>query len=283
MVIRILAGQVIGFAAMADLSLMGMLLFPEKPNAIPCRSIFETENLESVQSLRLLVFVTMVKQISQRKLINIIMCGRGTPHGQKQDDPEPPVQISIESESHLTGLEDELKSYEDHLKSLFSSQKKCAEVDENGPFLNTKSQPTNEKVNGVSKDKPAKYKKVYSRRNLKVSQKDAGKKYRSKRVFRSMKLKDVIPMGDLKKKKKAKETSKSSSLPSRSELGVSDSESNLKRLRWGERVEDVALESDDSSKEVSEEVNQTMAVGNSIGFSMKEATKECKEKLDKGD
>ncbi|GKG43651.1 hypothetical protein Tco_0482744, partial [Tanacetum coccineum] len=43
------------------------------------------------------------------------------------------------------------------------------------------------------------------------------------------------------------------------------------------KLPDAALESDDSSKEVSEDVNQTMAVGNSIGFSMKEATKEVRE------
>lgn len=92
-------------------------------------------------------------------------------------------------------------------------------------------------------------------------------------------LKDVIQsMGDLKKKK-VNETSKGSRMPSRSELGVSDSKSNLKRIHLRNRnLPLVAEDYDDSgSKEVSEEVNQTLAVGNSIGFSMKDASKEVRE------
>lgn len=58
--------------------------------------------------------------------------------------------------------------------------------DDNGLFMGTESLPINEKVNGSNKEKPTKYKKVYSRCcNLKVFQKDAGKKFRTKRCFRS--------------------------------------------------------------------------------------------------
>ncbi|PWA85175.1 RNA-directed DNA polymerase, eukaryota [Artemisia annua] len=115
--------------------------------------------------------------------------------------------------------------------------------DDNGLFMGTESLPMNEKVNRFNKEKPTKYKKVYSRHL---------------------------------KKKKLNETSKSSRMPSISELGVSDSESNPKRIHLrNQNLPLVAEDYDDSgSKEVSEEVNQTLVVGNSIGFSMKDASKE---------
>ncbi|GKB15931.1 hypothetical protein Tco_0849854, partial [Tanacetum coccineum] len=86
--------------------------------------ILQHDPLSNMRTLTLaLQRVYMTRACAYRDALNVFMVGYQEGIQQvryRKADPEPSVQISIESYSHLT--------HDDQLKSLFSGQKKCVEV-----------------------------------------------------------------------------------------------------------------------------------------------------------